>query len=78
MTEGIETTFETQLTLSRVANITVRCFCIVNSAGEVSVYNDLMGQRSNLRPQKWATMSMQWLLFGVNPYQPTLDFAFII
>ena len=29
-----------------------------------------------LRPIKWVTL--WWFLFGVHPYQPTLDFAFFI
>ena len=29
-----------------------------------------------LRPVKWVTLL--WFLFGVNPFQPTLDFAFFI
>ena len=26
-------------------------------------------------PDKWVTL--QWFLFGVHPYQPTLDFTFL-
>ena len=50
MTERIETTFKTKLSaVSGGKWYQSNDFCIVNNAGVVRVYDDLMGQRSNLK-----------------------------